>query len=199
MFPLGTVLVPYGLLPLHVFEQRYRRLVADVLAADRRFGVVLIERGSEVGGGDQRFAMGTMAEVIDADQTADGRWAIVAAGTIRFRVSSWITEDPYPTAEVDPLGEEGAPPDRPMLDAAELQVRRALTLQAELGFAGPAPEWRRTEDPTAATWQLAALAPLEAIDRYKILAAEDAGSRVALIEELARERADLLALGKGGG
>ena len=61
MFPLGTVLFPHALLPLHVFEPRYRVMTERVLKATREFGVVLIERGSEVGGGDTRFDVGTVA------------------------------------------------------------------------------------------------------------------------------------------
>ena len=67
MFPLGTVLFPYATLPLHVFEPRYRVLVHDCLASDApEFGVVLIERGSEVGGGDVRFRTGTVARLVEA-------------------------------------------------------------------------------------------------------------------------------------
>jgi hypothetical protein len=61
MFPLSTVLFPHAQIPLHVFEPRYRALTKDALAGDSRFGIVLIERGSEVGGGDQRMAVGTSA------------------------------------------------------------------------------------------------------------------------------------------
>ena len=59
MFPLGTVLFPHALLPLRVFEPRYRTMTAHVMRGDAEFGVVLIERGSEVGGGDIRFDVGT--------------------------------------------------------------------------------------------------------------------------------------------
>ena len=61
MFPLGNVLFPHAQLPLHVFEPRYRALAETCLAGDGEFGVVLIERGSEVGGGDTRFSIGTVA------------------------------------------------------------------------------------------------------------------------------------------
>src|SRR5439155_458702 len=61
MFPLGTVLFPFVVLPLHVFEPRYRALTRDCLAGSGEFGVVLIERGLEVGGGDERFPVGTVA------------------------------------------------------------------------------------------------------------------------------------------
>ncbi|MEY3360946.1 MAG: hypothetical protein RL531_665, partial [Actinomycetota bacterium] len=80
MFPLGTALLPGAMLPLHVFEERYRALVEHCLARDGEFGVVLIERGSEVGGGDRRFAVGTLARIVEAGRFPDGRYALVATG-----------------------------------------------------------------------------------------------------------------------
>ena len=65
MFPLGTVLLPGAVLPLHVFEPRYRALVADCLAGEQEFGVVLIERGSEVGGVDVRRDIATVARIVE--------------------------------------------------------------------------------------------------------------------------------------
>ena len=106
MFPLGSVLVPGLLLPLHVFEPRYRALVHDVLAADGRFGVTLIERGSEVGGGDERTAVGTAAQIVQAEESPDGRWGILAVGEERIRVLRWLDDDPYPRAVAEPLVDE---------------------------------------------------------------------------------------------
>src|SRR3984885_12142090 len=76
MFPLGTVLFPHAVIPLHVFEPRYRALMRHCLDADRRFGVVLIERGSEVGGGDQRASVGTQGVITRAAELPDGRWVL---------------------------------------------------------------------------------------------------------------------------
>ena len=100
MFPLGSVLTPGMVLPLHVFEPRYRRLVGDCLEGDGEFGVVLIERGSEVGGGDVRSMVGTMAAIADSSALPDGRWAVVAVGTRRIAVEQWLDDDPYPRAVV---------------------------------------------------------------------------------------------------
>ena len=66
MFPLGSVLLPSMVLPLHVFEPRYRALVRDVLDGDGEFGVCLISRGHEVGGDDVRTDVGTVARVHEA-------------------------------------------------------------------------------------------------------------------------------------
>ncbi len=78
MFPLQTVLFPGAILPLHIFEPRYRKMLADCLSGDGTFGVVLISRGSEVGGGDQRVAVGTEARIEEASRFDDGRWAVIA-------------------------------------------------------------------------------------------------------------------------
>ena len=76
MFPLSAVLFPHATMPLHVFEPRYRTLMQDCLAGDPRFGVVLIERGSEVGGGDQRSRLGTRGVITRAAElpTVAGSW-----------------------------------------------------------------------------------------------------------------------------
>ena len=76
MFPLSAVLFPHAPMPLHVFEPRYRALMRDCLAGDARFGIVLIERGSEVGGGDERSALGTRGVITKAVELPDGRWVL---------------------------------------------------------------------------------------------------------------------------
>src|SRR5215207_2079835 len=106
MFPLGSVLLPSVFLPLHLFEPRYRQLIRDCMAGSQEFGVVLIERGSEVGGGDVRADVGTVARVLEARELDDGRWAVGAVGTRRIRVVEWLDDDPYPRAEVEDWDDE---------------------------------------------------------------------------------------------
>src|SRR6266446_5995251 len=106
MFPLGNVLFPHAQLPLHVFEPRYRALAETCLAGDGEFGVVLIERGSEVGGGDSRFDIGTRARIVEARELPDGRWVLAIVGIGRVRVTSWLPDDPYPLAHVVDLADE---------------------------------------------------------------------------------------------
>ena len=96
MFPLGTVLFPGALLPLHVFEERYRQLVKDCLAGEPEFGVVLIDRGHEVGGGDVRREVGTVARILEVAELPDGRYFLQAAGVRRIRVQAWLDDAPYP-------------------------------------------------------------------------------------------------------
>src|SRR5947199_9334117 len=113
MFPLGTVLLPHAHLPLHIFEPRYRALVKDVLAGDGEFGVVLIERGQEVGGGDSRFGVGTVARIVQTAELPDGRWLGDAVGAQRFRVTEGLPDDPDPLALIAFRGDvsaEAGPP-----------------------------------------------------------------------------------------
>ena len=100
MFPLGTVLLPGGVLPLHVFEPRYRMMVRAVLGGDGELGIVLIERGHEVGGGDTRFSVACLARVAQSEELPDGRFAIAVVGLEPIDVVEWLPDDPYPRARV---------------------------------------------------------------------------------------------------
>jgi uncharacterized protein len=113
LFPLHAVLVPGAPLPLHVFEPRYRGLVADCLAAATPFGVVCISAGREVGAGSVTFAsVGTLADIREVSRYPDGRYDIVTVGGARFRLSA-VAADRKPylvgTAELLPevLGDPG--------------------------------------------------------------------------------------------
>ncbi len=112
MFPLGMVLLPGGILPLHVFEERYRQMVVDCLAADGvpEFGQALITHGREAGGGDERASIGTIAQMIQVEALDDGRYALVTVGTRRIRVNAWLPDDPYPLADVDDWPDEDPDP-----------------------------------------------------------------------------------------
>ncbi len=186
MFPLGTVLLPGGVLPLHVFEPRYRQLVIDCLADDTgepEFGVTLIERGSEVGGGDQRSAIGVVARMVQVEALPGGRYAVVAVGTRRFRVNAWLPDDPYPLADVDEWRD--LDPDAPELPArvaaATARLREILDLAARLGEVPS--DLPISDDPLLASYHLSGLAPLGPADRYRLLCASSPAERLDLLAE----------------
>jgi Lon protease-like protein len=191
-FPLGTVLFPSMVLPLHVFEPRYRAMVTDVLAGDGVFGVVLIERGHEVGGGDQRSTCGTLAKVVRADALADGRWALVAVGVDRFRVNQWLPDAPYPRADIEPWPDEAATEDLSSLyGQVQAKFRRCLALASEAGFdIGPWPD--AIDDVNLGCMQMAALAPVGPHDKQALLGAPGPSRRLALLDQMIDETVDLI-------
>jgi Lon protease-like protein len=196
MFPLGSVLLPGMVLPLHVFEERYRRLVDDVLAAaEPEFGVTLIERGSEVGGGDLRAWSGCTARVVEAGRTPDGRWALVCVGTRRLRVDRWLEDEPYPRAEVTAWPDEDPEPwtANGALDAVEARVRRLAVLATELGAPAPPEDLEFSDDPELRSFQLAVMAPLGALDRQRVLDVPGTSERAALLADLVVEQEELVA------
>ena len=148
MFPLSAVLFPQATMPLHVFEPRYRELMRDCLAGDRRFGIVLIERGSEVGGGDARSALGTRGVITEASELPDGRWVMLVEGEALIMVEEWLPDDPYPVAIVRDVEPAPGPGDAtPLVTAAGQRVRRARALLAEQGGARPLPPEARARRP----------------------------------------------------
>src|SRR3954447_14725402 len=185
MFPLGTVLFPYGVLPLHVFEPRYRIMTRECLRGDQEFGVVLIERGSEVGGGDVRFDIGTRARIVRATELDDGRYALTAVGVRRMRVIEWLDDDPYPRAMVADIDE--AELDAGALDdAGDASGRVGVLLQRLFAL------WSEFEprvadgrvalpgEPVQATFEAAATAPFGPLDAQRVLEADGTTARVAL-------------------
>jgi Lon protease-like protein len=199
MFPLGTVLLPGEFLPLHVFEPRYRTLVHDCLKGSPEFGVVLIERGSEVGGGDTRADVGTIARLVEAVELPDGRFALNCGGTRRVRVTRWLDDDPYPRADVDDWKDEAI--DTLDLDdvvTVERALRRVLALSAEAGDAVAPVATEISGDPVLATYHLCALAPLGPADRYRLLTRAGPSERLALLATLLTEVEEVLVLRLGG-
>jgi Lon protease-like protein len=204
MFPLGTVLFPYGVLPLHVFEPRYRLMTEHCLAGDGSFGVVLIERGSEVGGGDTRFDVGTVARIVRAGQLPDGRYVLASVGVQRLRVREWLPDDPYPLAEVelleDPAVDVAGVPVAERCDTVTRLLRRVLALRAELGEPVPAVDVELVaDDVTRAGYEAAALSPLSPLDAQALLALDDPLSRLDQVEELLGDAARLLEFRLSGG
>jgi Lon protease-like protein len=188
MFPLSAVLFPHASMPLHVFEPRYRALMHDCIEADRRFGVVLIERGSEVGGGDRRASLGTRGVITRAGELPDGRWVLEVRGEAVVVIDEWLPEDPYPLAlvhERDPVPESGD--SGPLFDDALGRVRRARALLSEQGSGAPLEPGLALDgggDAEVAAWQLCGAAPVNAYDAQRLLAAEGAAERLALMAQL---------------
>lgn len=189
MFPLGTVLFPHMPLPLRLFEPRYLRMLADLWDSDDpEFAVVLIERGHEVGGGDQRFGVGTIARVVEV-AAHEGYMAIMSVGTQRVQVMDWLGDEPYPRAETESLPDlEWQDSCRPLFEATEEQVRSALMVSTSATW--PA-DVQLADDPLVASWQLAAIAPVGPLDQLTLLQASTVEELLETTGRLATETIDV--------
>lgn len=109
LFPLNTVLFPGQVLPLHIFEERYRLMIRRCLADELPFGVVLIKHGHEVGEDAEPYGVGTLARIIESTHLPNGTMNIVTLGIERFRIRRLIHDQPYLRGEVEtlPLTESG--------------------------------------------------------------------------------------------
>ena len=101
LFPLNTVLFPGQVLPLHIFEPRYRKMINQCIDKDWPFGVALILAGEEAGAAAVPHEVGTTARVTQVERLDDGRLNIVSVGEMRFRIRTLdVTPDGYLRADV---------------------------------------------------------------------------------------------------
>ena len=175
MFPLGNVLMPAMPLSLRIFEERYLKLLGDLIPEENpEFGVVLIERGPEVGGGEKRRSIGTIASVTDIG-TLDEFYGVQSFGSKRFRVNAWLPDDPYPIADIDLLPDlvwqESLMPAKLHL---ETKVRQLLALASEFGDLPYGADTELSDDPMDACWQLAGVLPVGPLDQLDLLESQSA-------------------------
>ena len=191
MFPLGTVLLPAMPLSLRIFEERYLKLLGDLVTSDNpEFGVVLIERGQEVGGTDKRMNIGTIASVTNIG-TLDEFYGLESVGAQRFRVNAWLPDDPYPLADVDLLPDliwdASLEPARVHL---ETKVRNLLAFASEFGDLQYGADTDFSDDPIDSCWQMAGVLPIGQLDHRDLLqsvSAEELISRTLEIVNTADE------------
>ena len=189
IFPLNTVLFPEALLPLRIFEARYRQMLERCLAANRRFGVALIKSGEEVGASASPYEMGTVARIERVDEENRGSIPIIARGVERFRIVRLNYSLPYLVADVTLLEEvvdEAA--ERAAAHAREEVDRYIRLLLAVRG------EWRRQlelpNDPLKLLYFLSTvLLGLSGETRQRILEAEPVSNRLKVAGGALREAA----------
>ncbi|MCW2785074.1 MAG: peptidase [Marmoricola sp.] len=202
VFPLNAVVFPGVVTPLHVFEDRYRALMRDLLAisdpADRVFAIVAIREGYEVGdhGMQSMHRTGTLVQLTESERYDDGRFDIEVTGRHRVVLNTVDGSGDYLRAECEFLADGGDRDD----DATEEEAARTLatfeTYREQLSelrggpvLAGPMPN-----DPTYLSYSLAATCLLSQAERQELLEAPDAGTRLqmlrrSLLEEMRAMRA----------
>jgi Lon protease-like protein len=201
LFPLGTVLYPGLLLPLHIFEERYRQLVRDLLEGPepRRFGVIAIREGRETGadGVSALYEVGCTATLRQVSEHDDGRFDIAVVGTQRFRLGGLDHSRPYLQGETDLLAEDTGDEAAAGLEAQAVQrgFRVYLEVLASRGVAVVSiPDL--PDDPLLLSYLVGASMVVELRDKQALLAEPDALSRLTTERALlARETTMLRSLG----
>jgi Lon protease-like protein len=201
LFPLGTVLFPGLVLPLHIFEERYKRLVRDLLDGPepRRFGVIAIRAGRETGeaGVSALFDIGCTATVREITESGDGEYDLITVGTDRFRLRQLDDSRPYLSGEVELVPEVTGDEAAAGLAARAVQgtFRGYLKALADRGGAAiNVPEL--PDEPILLSYLVAASMIIDLPVRQGLLAQPDAARRLASERVLlAKETAMLKELG----
>lgn len=198
LFPLGMVLLPGLVLPLHVFEERYRTLVQELLRlpeADRRFGVVAIREGREVGaeGVTALHEVGCTALLRQVEEHPDGRFDLVTVGERRFRLGAVSYEAPYLVGDVEWLPDEVGDADEARLLAAAVRSAFAgyVTALGEAGARVSGPD-EMPADPLVLSHLVAASVSVDLADRQALLAEPDGRARLRAELTLLRRESVLL-------
>ena len=165
VFPLpNVVLFPNVFLPLHIFEARYRAMVADALAGDRIIGMALLQPGYErdYEGRPAIYPIGCAGVITHSEPLPDGRYNIVLRGIEKYRITGEQDGQPYRVARVDALTEQLQPADRPALRPLRQRLEAVLAAAIERGGADPKfPPAIPDEDLVNALSQYLDLQPIE--------------------------------------
>ncbi len=190
LFPLHTLLLPTTDLGLHVFEQRYRDLVADCLRDELEFGVVLIKRGREVGGpAAEPHAVGTAAKIAGYARLPDGRYLLEVEGTRRFRIEIQSANGSYPTANIEWLPE--AIGNFADARARASEVDRLFAAYRVCCGDGDLPV-RLPADPVARSYVVASLVRIDAPEKQQLLEIPSADQRLLAEAEILRREITVL-------
>jgi len=198
LFPLRTVLVPGLVLPLHIFEPRYRlmiRMIADAPEDERGFGIVALRPGcSEADGRSGLYDIGTMARVTKVDELPDGRFDVITVGARRFSIDSLDDEMPFTRAEVtlhpEPVGEPGA-----AVSLAEEAVTLLKTYREVIstwGVIGMSEIDNLPDDPVVLSYLIAAAIVTDLPQRQALLGIEDAEQRLEAVCEVLRREIEVM-------
>ena len=211
LFPLPLVLFPGVPLPLHIFEERYRRLLADIRVSNNLFGLPYFENPVTEESRPPVNHVGCVAEVVEAQSLEDGRSNILTVGVVRYRLSDYAAGgEPYLVGRVEFFEDEDEDKDmlaRRAARVSELFGRIARSVRALNDDRSPVPDLP-ADDPERLSFLVAAAMEMENDDKQELLEMRSAAARLARLARLlarvvdnyeARARAHTLAKGNGHG
>ncbi len=189
LFPLSTVLYPGGLLPLHIFEDRYREMFARLILGDRSFGVVALRGGREQYA--NHHAIGCVARVEEVRPYPDGRLDVIAVGSGRFQVERLMQVEPYVTASVSLLPDEPGETAAARVPAARQLFERYAATLVKVGGEHPQ-ELDIPDDPVEASYMIARGLQVPLAEKQRLLALPTAAERLRSERRILLREAALL-------
>lgn len=185
IFPLPLVMLPNELLPLHIFEERYRQMLRDVASDINRFGITYFEPTEQFIDRPALGTVGCVAEIRETEMLADGRSNILTVGVRRYRLISYLEGDaPYLVAEVEPFVDDVENGIDALADEVFLLFERMARAAFKLGGSrGPFPEIQRT-DPESLSFLITAAFNFENDKKYRLLETTSTSERLAELKEL---------------
>lgn len=190
LFPLNVVLFPGMVLPLHIFEERYKQMISRCLADDPRFGVALIEDGVEVGGPATVHGVGCMARIVGVSKYDDGRLDLLALGVQRIRVLDTYDDLPYLRARVELFHDAVEEPE--YVQEVGTEVMELLATYARMLELDQEGELHLSaEDPEALSF-VAGVLPMPAAQKQDLLASTRASDRLSTLRAFLRREIEML-------
>ncbi len=187
IFPLPLVLLPGEMLPLHIFEPRYRQMLEDIEAERNLFGVSLFESGEGFTDRPEIGSLGCVAEVREAQPAEEGRSNILTFGVIRYRIVDYVDRGtPYLLAEVEffeDSGDDEAEVEKASDEIFELFERVAKAAFDLSGNRGKFPEIQRS-DPERLSFLVTAAFNLENELKYELIELESTLERFNKLKEI---------------
>jgi Lon protease-like protein len=193
LFPLGTVLFPHMPMSLHIFEERYKTMMRDCRRGSTTFGIVAIRSGQEAGGGAIPYEVGTLAQLDEVEELADGGYNLVVIGASRFHIDAFSHQRPYLVGSVHYLQDIPAPAD-------DTERLAAAVTAAFRGYAGQLRgigqedsfEVGLPSDPELLSYLVAAAMQVETAQRQRLLEIDGTVERLSACLRLLRREAALL-------
>jgi uncharacterized protein len=197
LFPLGSVLFPGALLPLHIFEPRYRVLIRRSVETKRSFGIVLIRSGDEVGPPAEPHQVGTEARIVAASALPDGRSYIVTQGQRRFTIDRLISDaEPYLVGKVryleEPEGTSAAGRVTDALEALGAYLVAVLAVTEDGRGERALTDELRTATPVDIAYRIAATLAVDPSERQALLELATAADRLLEETRILRRETELL-------
>lgn len=190
LFPLNVVLFPGMVLPLHIFEERYKQMISRCLSDDPRFGVALIQDGVEVGGPATVHGVGCLARIVGVSKYDDGRLDLLALGVQRMRLLDIMDDMPYMRGRVELFNDACEEPE--YVQEAVDDVLEMLTTYSRM--LGQEDELQLTPDDPEALSFVAGVLPMAAAQKQELLAATLTSERLASVRKFLRREIELLKL-----